>query len=216
MPGATLAAETLQVDFVYNAVLAAWSCMAINRYTFDSDVGRGNFGDTSWAHTVTTSNSRTCVLIEVFSAIALPATITLGGVTATLLVSVNGPYGYMNSAIYYVFNPPAGVQIVNVTLGSAQGVVGNSITYQNVGSVVSGGSMTSYSSQVSVAVNSAPSEIVNVFIYADGYLQGPTQRQRWINQNYNSAIQDAPGASAVTLDYTYTGAWSGVAARLLP
>lgn len=141
--------------------------------TYDS-IGGGQAGTNSttsmslsWSHNIATSDANTCVIVPIgwWAQTSMTAlTATYGGVSMTVIdtsqVTLSGQLVVVR--FLALFNPLTGAQTVAVngtdTGSGSRWYSGNSLAYQGVGSVISGGAANGNSTTPTLVVSSATGE----------------------------------------------------------
>jgi len=185
---------------------------------------------TTWSHTITTSDANTYVMTTVtqwYDTAFTSMTVTYGG-NAMTLVEAFDRTGLLRIATYKLLTPPTGAQTVSISgvdtgsSGPSRYLAGNSVAYQGVGGVVTGGSGQSSGNPTTftLAVSSGSAEILHAgaagtqhFTSNSGTLRYDDSVQTYLR------IQDTPGTgSSVNMTWTSAagGASAAVAARLQP
>lgn len=200
--------------------------------TFDS-VGAGSVAQgavttltTTWLHTISASGPNTCVVVPMafWYAGFTSMTASYGGNAMTELAHIDDSSIGLRIAMFYLFNPPTGAKTVSITgndTSTAQtSVSGNSVAYQGVGAIISGGTNSGTGATTTITIASAVGEFVIASSVAFASVQAsPNHTQRYDDAtgNTNQMIQDAAGAASLTFTATATsGKYDAIAARLQP
>jgi hypothetical protein len=189
--------------------------------TFDA-VGTGifpNYGNTSWSWSHTISGN--CVVIDFVTNNQTVSSVQVGGVSATQVASkpLGSSGGTQTAYKYILLNGPTGTQPVAVTLAATGVVVGNSVSYNSVGSYGTAATAFGSGSTASVSVTSATGQLAIASIFADtAALASFNQTSRWNNGNASVAYGvagDAAGASTVAFSATAANVWAVIGVSLV-
>lgn len=156
---------------------------------------------------------------------------TTGGTGGTAMTSIVFKDSSAGSEfiveIFYILTALTGTREITATVqgggNTGRALIANSVSYVNVGSVISGASNAGGASPLSVASSSAVNEIL-IAAFAAKATMTPTgsnttrYNQQASGDSSSILIQDSPGTgSSVSFGATNgTGVWAAAAARLVP
>lgn len=179
--------------------------------TYTSQSGGSNNKTISWDHTITYSDANTWVFVEVVygrpNGVSTGAsTVTYGGVTMTSKAAVDqalpgGSSGSRGVRVFALRNPPTGPQTVSYYQPGVSSLSGNSVAFQNAGSVSSGitgaNNSGTTATRILTGATSAGSRISGVSAGAQAVASISGVSRGTV------AIQDAPGEADGSTDLAW-------------